>query len=463
MQAITDVNNPALTTLPLQQVHIYFPVGFLDVVLPKLTSPPYMMNMQGAPAGSPNFAQTENHYITLPDARMPHTPVCNEMYEAGLMNPSAADHIWYTHRCNFKLAVTMFKPEKLECCINSLSARRLVPKPAPASSTAQTIWLLTQTQMDMGTVAQQQQNRKVDIGFIQDPESVLRTDGCYCTRPRAELTRRLQRGEITGSATKCQLYVPKAPILPAQIREIFQRIPANMVAQMLQRTLYQQASQPYRHATPPPAPARKYRPYGYVPSSQSRGPDLTPLRRRGLREEGLLEAPFEAPSKGGGPGGGGGNEKREGWRGASRRGLREEREGVFNFGRRGASRRASRFSRRGASRRGASRRGASQGGLQGGFEGASRRGASKGFENGGGLLVSSKPLRSPPGSPPSQSPPSRETRSPLPEAPLEKPPFSKTLREAPSSKPLRQAPLLETPFVRNEKLLREAPFPPFSF
>ena len=36
MQAITDVSNSALTTLLLQQVHIYFPVGFLDVVLPKL-------------------------------------------------------------------------------------------------------------------------------------------------------------------------------------------------------------------------------------------------------------------------------------------------------------------------------------------------------------------------------------------------------------------------------------------
>ena len=47
-------------------------------------------------------------------------------------------------------------------------------------------------------------------------------------------------------------------------------------------------------------------------SSQCTGPDPTPLRRRGLREGGLLEAPFEAPSKGGGPGGGGGNEKREG-------------------------------------------------------------------------------------------------------------------------------------------------------
>ena len=81
-----------------------------------------------------------------------------------------------------------FKSNELECCINSLSARRLVvPNPAPASSTAQTIWLLTQTQMNMGTVAQQQQNRKVDIQFIQDPDSVLRTDGCYCTRPRVEL------------------------------------------------------------------------------------------------------------------------------------------------------------------------------------------------------------------------------------------------------------------------------------
>ena len=124
MQAITDVVNPALTTLPLQQVHIYFPVGFLDVVLPKLTSPPYMMNMREQPAGSPILAQTENHYITLPDALMPHTPVCNEMYEAGLMNPAGADRIWHTHKCNLKLAVTMFKSEELECCINSLSAHR---------------------------------------------------------------------------------------------------------------------------------------------------------------------------------------------------------------------------------------------------------------------------------------------------------------------------------------------------
>ena len=92
MQATTDVVNPALTTLPLQQIHIYFPVGFLDVVLPKLTSPPYMMNMREQPAGSPVLAQTANHYTTLPDALMPYTPVCNEMYEADFLNP-AADRI----------------------------------------------------------------------------------------------------------------------------------------------------------------------------------------------------------------------------------------------------------------------------------------------------------------------------------------------------------------------------------
>ena len=112
MQAMADVSNSALTTLPLQQVHIYFPVGFLDVVLPKITSSSYMMNLRRTPADSPNLAQTENHYIT---PRSPHanTPVCNEMYEAGLMNPSTADRIWYTHRCNLKLAVTMY-------CTNNL-------------------------------------------------------------------------------------------------------------------------------------------------------------------------------------------------------------------------------------------------------------------------------------------------------------------------------------------------------
>ena len=253
MQATTDVVNPALTTLPLQQIHIYFLVGFLDVVLPKLTSPPYMMNMREQPAGSPVLAQTANHYITLPDALMPHTPVCNEMYEAGLLNPAVADRIWYTYKCNLKLAVTMFKSEELECWINSLSARRLVvPHPAPASSTAQTIWLLTQAQMDMGTVAQQQQYRKVDVQFIQDPDSVLRTDGCYCTR--------------------CSLYLPKAPIRPSQLRAIFQYSLANLVALPLQRVLIEQASCPERQTAPLPAAPRakpKFRPYGCVPSNHA--------------------------------------------------------------------------------------------------------------------------------------------------------------------------------------------------
>ena len=100
---------------------------------------------------------------------MSNTPVCNEMYEAGLLNPAVADRIWHTYECNLKLAVTMFKSEELECCVNSLSARRLVVlNPASALSTAQTIWLLTQAQLDMGMVAQQ--NRKVDMQFIHKIE-----------------------------------------------------------------------------------------------------------------------------------------------------------------------------------------------------------------------------------------------------------------------------------------------------
>ena len=219
------------------------------MVLPKLTSPPYLMNMRSAPADSPNFAQTENHYITLPDAHMPHTPICNKMYEAGLMNPSAADRIWKTHRCNLKLAVTMFKPAELECYINSLSACRLVvPKPAPASSTAQTIWLLTQAQMDMGATTKQKGRHT----FHPRPRKCI---GCHCIRPRAELTRRLQHGEITGPATKCQLYVSKAPILPAQLRKIFQRSPANMESKRSSE-LFINRPVNHRQATPLPAPTR---------------------------------------------------------------------------------------------------------------------------------------------------------------------------------------------------------------
>ena len=52
-----------------------------------------MMNLRRTPADSLNLAQTENHYITLPEARMPNMLACNEMYEAGLMNPSTADRI----------------------------------------------------------------------------------------------------------------------------------------------------------------------------------------------------------------------------------------------------------------------------------------------------------------------------------------------------------------------------------
>ena len=130
----------------------------------------------------------------------------------------------------------------------------MVPKPASASSTVQTIWLLTQAQMDMGTVAQQQQNRKVDT----HPDSVLRTDGCYCTRPRVE---------------------QKESIRPAQLREIFQYSPANLAAQPLQRVPFQKASHSARQAAlcletgarPNFAPM-----YGCVSSSQT-GPSRLPF------------------------------------------------------------------------------------------------------------------------------------------------------------------------------------------
>ena len=67
-------------------------------------------------------------------------------------------------------------------------------------------------------------------------------------------------------------YLPKAPIRPSQLREIFQYSPANLVALPLQRALIEQASHPERQAAPLPAAPRakpKFRPYGYVPSHSS--------------------------------------------------------------------------------------------------------------------------------------------------------------------------------------------------
>ena len=135
IQAQDKVTTPALSNLPLGQVHIYFPIGYLDVIFPKLTSPPYRMKMDVRQYGHktlsnpPNLAQTVNHHTLLPAARMPGTPVCNEIYAAGLMNPLSADRLWYTNRCSIKLAVTMFKAAELECCLKSLSCH--VPEPSP--------------------------------------------------------------------------------------------------------------------------------------------------------------------------------------------------------------------------------------------------------------------------------------------------------------------------------------------
>ena len=135
------------------------------------------------------------------------------MYETGLLHPETAYEVWFVHSCSLKLAVTMFTPTELECCHQNLAAHRLVvPDPAPTFSIARDIWPLTQAQLDMGTIAQQQEARKVSIDHIRDSGDVLRTDGCYCTTPRTELARRFHHGVATGPPTKCQLYIPRAPL-----------------------------------------------------------------------------------------------------------------------------------------------------------------------------------------------------------------------------------------------------------
>ena len=94
-----------------------------------------MMNMQRAPADSLNLAQTENHYITLPDARMPHTPVCNEMYEVGSMNPFTADR-----NAILSWLLLCSSRRNWNTVSDSLSACQLVvPEPASAFSVAKTI------------------------------------------------------------------------------------------------------------------------------------------------------------------------------------------------------------------------------------------------------------------------------------------------------------------------------------
>ena len=74
-----DINNPALTQLPLQHVHIYFPVGYLDVVLPKPAQPPYKMKPRPVAVSPSSIVQSENYYFVLSEAQMPDTPVLNEM------------------------------------------------------------------------------------------------------------------------------------------------------------------------------------------------------------------------------------------------------------------------------------------------------------------------------------------------------------------------------------------------
>ena len=271
MQADKDINSPALTQLPLQHVHIYFPVCYLDVVLPKLAQPPFHMRTPPVAASSSNIVQSENYYFVLPEAQMPNTPVLNEMCETGLLHPETAYKVWFVNSCSLKLAVTMFTPTELECCRQNLAAHRLVvPDPAPTFSIARDVWPLTQAQLDMGTIAQQQASRQVNIDHIRDSGNVIRTDGCYCTTLRTNLAKRLQQGVLTGPPNRCQLYVPKAPIPLTQLNLILQQSPANRVANALQDFLRHSARRAQRPSTPPPtsrtAPTPK--PYGYVPNSQ---------------------------------------------------------------------------------------------------------------------------------------------------------------------------------------------------
>ena len=98
-----DINNPALTQLPLQHVHIYFPVAYLDVVLPKLAQPPYKMKPRPVAVGPSSIVQSENYYFVLPEAQMPDTPVLNEMYETGLLHPETANKVWFIHAATSNL------------------------------------------------------------------------------------------------------------------------------------------------------------------------------------------------------------------------------------------------------------------------------------------------------------------------------------------------------------------------
>ena len=153
------------------------------------------------------------------------------------------------------------------------------------------------------------------------------------------------------------------------------------------------------------------------------GPLLHPGRHLGLGEGTTSGAWSDPPSKplrrGGGPGGGGKRETRRVKGGFSKGALRGTRRASHPW-RRGASRRASRFSRRGASK---------------------------------------PPFSKPPFA--RNEEPSRETRSP----PFRNPFGEAPLHEDPSKSPLLEAPLLETSFVKREASLFEAPsrshVPPF--
>ena len=114
--------------------------------------------------------------------------------------------------------------------------------------------------MAMCTLEEQQQSREINISFIQQTENVLWTDGCYCSRPRAELEKRLLQGEDAGPSAQCQLYAPKEVLTVEQLRRYFRSGPASSFATSLQHMIIEKASQPRRQPTPPLFPLERDQP-----------------------------------------------------------------------------------------------------------------------------------------------------------------------------------------------------------
>ena len=71
--------------------------------------------------------------------------------------------------------------------------------------------------------------------------SVLRTDGCCCSRPHAELEKRLLQGENAGPFARRQ-HAPKEMLTAEQLKH-FRSGPTSSIATSLQQLIIEKASQ----------------------------------------------------------------------------------------------------------------------------------------------------------------------------------------------------------------------------